>query len=146
MSSNESRDELAEILSDEPPIHVAASRALEKMYGEWGTTPGLPTPAVAMHRMADFLDGEGWRPPPRALETAEAIAAEPTGTVIRSRHGDIGSIDHGPRGEWIGPGTLVHLLDPGVGMGLSVADLMDPELASTFPYLVLWEPEEAGRG
>ena len=56
---------------DTPPIHAAASRALEKMYGEWGTTPGLPTPAVAVHRMADFLDEEGWRPPPHVIETPE---------------------------------------------------------------------------
>jgi hypothetical protein len=87
----------------------------------------------------------GWRPPPRRIETAAAIAEERTGTVIRSRSGDIGSVDHGPNGEWIGPATLVHLLDPGSGIELSVADLADDELASTFPYTVLHEPEEAGR-
>ncbi|MBF6277012.1 hypothetical protein [Nocardia nova] len=94
------------------------------------------------HRRAvEAVIDKGWRPPPRRIDTAEDIAQEQTGTVIRSRNGDIGSVDHGPHGEWTGPATVVHLLDLGGGMGLSVADLADPELASTFPYTVLHEPE-----
>ncbi|MFI7191420.1 hypothetical protein ACIBQ0_16935 [Nocardia nova] len=128
MSDNETRDELAEFLREPvPPIHAAASRALEKMYGEWGITPGLPTPAVAVHRMADFLAAEGWRPPARVIETDEELRAAPTGIVVRAKDGTI---------------AARHTTGVGVVFGDNRAFRWSILRA---PATVLFEPEEVGR-
>lgn len=83
----------------------------------------------------------GWRPPARVIATAEAIADEPTGTVVRSRTGDIVSVDHGPHADWLGHGTQVHFLGPGPSGSLSVGNLTDPDMAGSLPWTVLWQPE-----
>lgn len=136
MSSNEPRDQLAEFLGDSvPPIHMAASRALEKMYGEWGITPGLPTPAVAVHRMADFLAEEGWRPPPRVIETTD-LDALPVGSVVL----------HSPCGDsmscvWVKYSAEDWATDG--GEQIYDVDDIDGHLSYGGTLTVLHEPEEA---
>ncbi|MFF4026935.1 hypothetical protein ACFYY5_29205 [Nocardia elegans] len=128
MNSNEPRDQLAEILRDEtPPIHAAASRALEKMYAEWGTTPGLPTPAVAMHRMADLLDEEGWRPPPRVITDPAELDRMPYMSVVLAygvAHQAVPD-EHGVDPVWLKPTgssarTSLELLADARGKGVIV--------------------------
>jgi hypothetical protein len=97
---------------------------------------------------ADKILAAGWRPPAQVIDTPEGLAALPTGTVIRSRDGDIASIDHGGVEEWTGRRTVLHLLDFVIGAGrLTIADLEDADAGGSFPYTVLYLPtEEADRG
>lgn len=86
---------------------------------------------------ADGILAAGWRPPAPVVDTREALAELRTGTVIRFPDGDIGSVDHGPHGEWTGLFTRVHLLLPGGGY-VGVGDLpMIPVVAE-----VVWSPTQ----
>lgn len=128
--------ELEAALATSPPL----TDLIEEV-GEWCGTDGCSgTPRDAEVVAAAVLAG-GWRPPARVIETAEALADEPTGTVLRSRHGDIASVDHGPHGDWLGTGTQVHFLGPGTSGWLTVGDLIDPDMAGSLPWTVLWQPE-----
>lgn len=126
MSDNTIHDQLAAV------IHMAICDDSPEECREFGGR---------CQRAAGDLDDKGWRPPARVIETAEALADEPTGTVLRSRHGDIASVDHGPHGDWLGTGTQVHFLGPGTSGWLTVGDLIDPDMAGSLPWTVLWQPE-----
>lgn len=83
-----------------------------------------------------------WRPPAKEIETRDGIADAPTGTVLRFRGGDIGSIDHGTYGEWVGLDTWIHLLLPLGAPWLRVRDLPKGELSAQ----VVWSPTEKAEG
>lgn len=90
---------------------------------------------------AVHLGVNGVRPPAQVIDTRDGIAEAPTGTVVRFSHGDVGSVDHGPHGEWTGLGTRIHLLLPGGGH-LRVCDLPPRGLGAE----VIWSPtEKAGQ-
>ncbi|MFE3060667.1 hypothetical protein [Nocardia sp. NPDC059239] len=96
----------------------------------------LPGPMDLASELAAHLSGSlaGWRPPARVITTA-AIANEPTGTVLRSAHGDVASVDHGGSGEWLGHSTKVHFLDFAEPWWEFVMHLPDGQ------WSVLWQPE-----
>jgi hypothetical protein len=95
---------------------------------------------VAGH-LADAVIAAGWRPPAQVIETPEELEALHGGTVIRSRHGGIGSIDHGGADEWLGPATVVHFLDFAAASRMTVADIA-VELPESFPWTVLYSITE----
>lgn len=114
MPDNDIRDQLARV----------TARTLEKMYVEWGITPGLPTPAVAVNRMADQIAEEGWRPPARVITTFEELDALPLGTVLVDQW----------RTAWFATSSTWR------GLARSRADAPD---RIVLPGTVQWTPDEA---
>ncbi len=82
-----------------------------------------------------------WRPPARVITDQRLIAAEATGTILRSSSGDVVSVDHGGVGEWVGQQTRLHLLDFQPGLPLTVGDLEQ----TGDDWTVLYVPTEEAR-
>ncbi|MGW4124751.1 hypothetical protein [Nocardia sp. NPDC004711] len=100
--------------------------------------PGESGDGADEREVAASLLESGWRPPARVIETAQ-IPNEPTGTVLRSTHGDVGSVDHGGAGEWPGHNTKVHFLDFAEPWWEFVMHLPPGQWA------VLWQPGASDR-
>ncbi|MFJ4653789.1 hypothetical protein ACIP5Y_21190 [Nocardia sp. NPDC088792] len=114
--------------------HIAELEADQDGYAE----TARQATALGIDQAARIAELEQ-QPARRVIETA-AVSNEPTGTVIRHQHGDIGSVDHGPTGEWLGGDTRVHFLDFQHAQWMTVADMLaDPEPSDR--WTVLWQPE-----
>lgn len=127
-------------------LHQAIAQGLTHALSDFGVDLiGCSPATLTGHVIHNLKRIPGWCPPAQVIDDAEGLSALRTGTVIRSRLGDIASVDHGPRGDWTGVRTVVHVLDIGVTSRWTVSQLVEDDSSSSFPWTVVWSPAETAR-
>lgn len=92
--------------------------------------------AEAIGAHPELLDAlVAFRQQHRVITTREQLAAARTGTVIRTRQGDVYGVDHGGVGEWTGGRTHIYPWLPDWGCVFYPANF-----DLSLPVDVLWSP------